>query len=147
MFSKITLCRDAESSSVTEFEFHFMWEWFLLSHCLQRLVAVIHLRADLENIVTHGNLVFCSSNYTCKEKLEKTLQISWLFVSHVHNRTNGNTNKITLCSPNSSTCIKPQLLCYQSCLDDTKTFHHYQKWYGCVKYKTARSPFSKISLE
>lgn len=71
MFSKITLCRDAESSSVAESEFHLMWERFLLSHCLQHSVAVIHLGADLENIMTHRNPVFCSNNYTCKEKLKK----------------------------------------------------------------------------
>lgn len=74
MVSKIVLCSDVESSSVTEFEFYLMQERtrFSLSHCLQHSVAMIRLGADPENSMTHGNPVFCSSNNTCKKKEKKT---------------------------------------------------------------------------
>lgn len=73
IFSKIALCSDAESSSLTGFEFHLMRERtrFSLSHCLQHSVAVIHLGADPENNVTQGNPIFSSSNNTCKKKKKK----------------------------------------------------------------------------
>lgn len=144
MFSKITLCTDAKSSSVTEFEFYLMWERFSLSHCLQHSVAVIHQGTDLENIVTHRSPVFCSSSHTCKAKLKKIiLKNPCLFISHVHNRMNGNTNEITLCSPNSSTCIRLQIICYQSCLDDIKHVSPLSEWYGCIKFKMAWSHSAK----
>lgn len=116
MFSEIALCNDAKSCSVTGIEFHVMQETtrFSLSHCLQHSVAVIHLGADPENNVTHGNPVFCSSNNTYKKRGGS------LFVSHVHNRRYGNTNEITLCLPHSSTCIRQQIICHLQCLDDIK---------------------------
>lgn len=69
MFSKIALCSDAESSSVTGFDFHLMQvrTRFSLRYCLKYAVAVIHLGDDPENNVTHRNPVFCSSNNTCKK--------------------------------------------------------------------------------
>lgn len=119
MVSKIVLCSDVESSSVTEFEFYLMQERtrFSLSHCLQHSVAMIRLGADPENSVTHGNPVFCSSNNTCKKKEKKNpkkpkTKTKSLFVSHVHNRRYGKTSEITLCLQNSSACIKIQIICH-----------------------------------
>jgi len=80
VFSKIALCSYAESSSVMGCELHLMRErtGFSLSHCLQHSVAVIHLGADPENNMTHGNPVFCSSNNTCKKK--KNIKSAYLYL-------------------------------------------------------------------